>query len=161
MFFIEWLKAGDTWLIERIFEPLAWRIEYYTGKNNFWCSRLTLVLWPAAFIGTIGALGWSGWHIFSVGAVLLVASVSYWRSVVAEANSRFSVASMERLLNWPVRLGWFCLVLLPPIWKLSSLGALGYVTHMYFLACNQPPPSWKEARDKARQARMALKAHTA
>lgn len=155
MSFIGWLRAGDTWLIERVFEPLAWRIEYYTGKNNFWCARGALLVWLAGFVM---AIGWSsGVAILIDALILLLATLAYVRTFVAESLSNPSFVNPERHFNWAIRIGWVVFTLSPPM-TVVNLAFLGYATYMYFLACNPLPPAWKEAREKAQQARSALNA---
>jgi hypothetical protein len=158
------LKNLDTKLIEKVFEPVAWRIEYEWKINNFACARAVLVLWPVCMVTAIiffdlNTLGWA-----LIAAVVAVASLMYWVDVLEEKVAGKQGLSFSRW-DWKHRIS-IMLPLLPicfisvsnhPWWgKWFAFAYLGYLTHLYFKACRPMPLEWKQARDKKKAKNLVF-----
>jgi hypothetical protein len=144
---------ADRWLIEKLFEPIAHRVERETGVTNFALANALLVLWPA----TTGALAMkyqsTGWWFLAAG-VLLISAVRYlW--VVYLANTAGSrTANIDKLASfgWRVMQSANAVVfvsasLLLFSLSLSELGTIALWASLYFAACDRPPPQRQEQRE--------------
>lgn len=161
MSFIDSIRKYDTWLVERVFEPLAWRIEYYTGKNNFWCARAVLILY---LVGRLIETEWTlaGDVIFSI-LVFGIATSLFWSSIFYEKIYNRKFKNFLIVSGFPTRI--ICLLLIgmnlftftsPPF----IVGSVGFALYFYFLACSPMPPHWNQAKEERRQAKLVPQAQS-
>jgi hypothetical protein len=160
--------ALDSFVIERVFEPIAWRIEYYTGKNNFWLARALWGVYVTAYI--------VGLDEVVVRIILFVAGVAgYFHFLDLERKLKPGFMSPERP-KWVLRIILLFLLVAAAISRISAwlwlphvqpldptiqttygpLITIGFVALMlvhYLLACSAMPPKWQQARQEKAQAR--------
>ena len=145
MSFMDVVYKADDWLIDRVFQPVVWRLEYYTGKNNFWLARMVLVLFPATSVAVFPPINMFG--ILITVMVLLFTGQKYVYTLFLESfqNKRFSLA--VRYMTRPQRIIGVPFLFLPQIILLLTLGWLGFMVYLYILACSPMPPAWKEEKE--------------
>ncbi len=152
------LVTIDRWLIEKVFEPFAFRFEALTGINNYTLARYILVIWPAA-LGAY-ALGEPTHKIanFAGAAIMLgTSTVEYFALQQQERMSRSGLANFERYgLIW-VGFRWLWNTLLVVAWlqpsTIYAIGLTAYWLQAYLRACNRMPPSFKEEWDASKRSR--------
>ena len=144
-----WFIKFDMWLITCVFEPIAWRVEYHYGKNNFWLARQLImfvaVFQTALFFKSLGLIIIPMWLMFAFS----------FQSVIRVHES--TVRRSPQHLNywkprWQIRLVMYCL----SIFMLSTRHYSGWfdtacevlfqvsmILIFYFLSCNPLPPKWE------------------
>ena len=176
----------DSLLIERIFEPIAWRVEYRFSKTNFWLARVVMLakffcdFLQYSMFATLGSpMNWPSIAIsFLVVTMLCVNTFLLERSSSGKdmANPlRISPAWIglrivaTAYLIYALIFIWLPLMVriitygpefygfLIPI-GLAVVGSVVWPLHFYFLACSSAPPWWKEARDEKLAEKMVLQA---
>ena len=175
---------ADSLIIERVFEPFAWWVEYHFGKNNFWLARAVLLLkffcdfLQYSMFATLGSpLNWLSIAInFVVVTMLCASSFLLERSSSGKGMANplrispawiglriLSTASFICILifSWlPIMVRIITYEpelygLLIPV-GLAVVGSIVWPLHFYFLACSRVPPEWKKARDEKLAQKLAL-----
>ncbi len=145
----------DTWIIEKVYEPLSHRIEAWTGINNFMLSRFVLTGWLAA-AGVNAIINWSAMYFTLLGVAILVCMLCAYNATTAERDSKrlgVSAASVWRHhpFNRGFRYLWLgftfadifvCVTTLSEWHRL--LGSVGFGSHLYLICCSPMPPSYKQ-----------------
>jgi hypothetical protein len=155
----------DSFLIERVLEPALWRVEYYTGRNNFWYAKIFLALYFAGVMAP--AFDWFEQGPFGAGVFvalgLMIAGATwsqYFLIVTAERKQRPGLRNYYRLF-WYARYTMVlcCCVIGILLWIPKILLVVSFVgacSVHYFIACSPMPPKWKEAREKKAQERKLV-----
>jgi hypothetical protein len=142
------MRRLDQWLIECVFEPISFRLEWWLGVTNFMIARLMVVVWAAA-IGAhaMEANTWYWWVL----AVLTIMVVPFrfldlW--MLERDAQRVGLASRERY-RWPgfryIQL--LLIIAATPIllWEMrlrpSDVAGFAFLFQLYFACCSVPPPS--------------------
>ncbi len=143
------IARTDTWILEHVAEPIAWRVEGLTGRGHFTQAETLLLAWPLASL--VVALGDpAGVNVRLAAAALLCGLISgkhYWLiRMVSRPASRLG-ASFERDL-WYLRALWVMFIA-----TLAAFdGVHGHVPSAIYpmpfaelfacwlCACNDPPP---------------------
>ncbi len=165
--------ALDSFIIERVFEPVAWRVEYRTGRNNFWLARASIVFvftCYALFSGILArdlVMAGVGFVLFAIAFGLARVVERYTGKHTANPTrhnmqllvARFFLmantvlvlyASLEMILVLVGEMAaspeLFYSLLLGTLWYLVLfVGFAAIPAYLYFLACSRMPPWWSEA----------------
>ena len=163
--------AIDQWLIIRIFEPVAWRIERATGLNQFGLARYVLAVLlagdfaafflvprqhsePVSYVGILIAL-------VALTAAVIRSRISEDKAVRRNDNDHeTSGGSMERAIFWGFTLYLMLSSLTSPNWQTSAsyrdqmrlflIGNAAYLAFLYFCACRMKPPEYGLEPSEAR-----------
>lgn len=139
------IAAADRWIIERIAEPAAWRLSRWLSP--FSVARLLLVTFVAGWI----AQSMSGGviNVTVAVAVVMFAPLRMWVLGRLENNVTKSGLNEERWMDWLAALRCLLMVsnamgllLAALTWTVTPMEVanLSYLLHLYFSACNRPPP---------------------
>ena len=142
------LERADAIVIERIVEPVAWRIEHATGTDHFRQGQYILVGLP---FGAYASLTRTGDKYYTLMLALtcgigILAIIRYFLvDMFGRPASRLGV-SWERH-SWWLRVPWVVLVLSMVATSAAGLSSpnacVGPVTmllHHWWCACNAAPP---------------------
>lgn len=144
----------DEWLLDHVFQPIAWRVEWRTGVNQFALARASVFIY---MVGGAAAgrylidVGLPKTAVFSVLLVYTVAFLIYRGSYEAERMAARSGLNPERAISIGTRFIWLftsaffvlCMLLSGDyniLMVLDSIGPLGIVLSYYFRACDSAPP---------------------
>lgn len=147
------LIALDAWFILRVFEPLAWRIEYRYGHNCFSLSRGTFTLAMMSFT--------AGWLLSAPILLYLLTpmlALAWMMSFTITIAVEHIVVTRPNRIN-PFKSLWFVRHTLTLVgislivqdvsnghWYLAggdTIGILGVISSMYLMTCNPMPPKWE------------------
>jgi hypothetical protein len=137
----------DAWIIEWVFEPIAWTIQSFRDwLNNFVLARIMLILWPLPYFGIATAQQDVVYYLAS-GWVVFLSMVSYVLSEQAEDNVRKGGANVFRVFRL-VAAARLLLVLLLPWVAISAFLADAcatafYIAFLYLCACDSMPPNYR------------------
>jgi hypothetical protein len=171
---LNFLRNIDSWIIERILEPITWRIEYRFGKNNFWLARLSAafdffaVLFASIMYSTFGVpISWPTIAMFFVIDTTIYIGAFYLERLSGKRINPMRwgiglVAFRLFVLSYDLYTAWsshgrrfVSIVFLGPEYYgiLIPLGLLIYsalssAIFLYLVACSGMPPVWKQARDE-------------
>jgi hypothetical protein len=146
-------------IVEEVCEPIAWRIEYYFGKNCFWFARVIL------FVGTClivlrnacndGAFQALCYIPFNVSGSFVVA----WFIDENESSVTWHPLTLNPWKTW----WWMCLwvscfdvFLVYVSWRhdqtvtvktLNVLANIAFPISIYFASCNPMPPKWVRPKE--------------
>lgn len=146
------LARADQWLIERVFEPVAHFTERSFGLSGFTLARFFMILLPVADATVFWQLG-GGKHLFDLLLSLLIvflraAHIAHTESVTgANVEKHISFMVWARLL-YIVLMAWSGVIALlsgQAKHLLWLIGGLGFLAHLYFAACDKPPPAEETA----------------
>lgn len=159
------MQKLDEWLLTKVFEPIAWWIEYHTGYSNFRVSQVALL--PVVVDTMVGAV-----EAFTIGdstrlaslVVLLMACCGlFWLIEFIQKN--FTGQGLNPLRNnyrFRILVIAMTILFLPKddfSYRsiLSVLSDISYFAMFYFVACNRMPPWYREKKDeKARERHFKL-----
>lgn len=154
------LHALDEWIITRIFEPIAWRLEYrFSIKGEILAFAFHMLGITCFLVVTCNA----GMMLISLlllaFAILLIVLHQYRSEMPSSAGTMNSSRQFwyTRLMLiasfvWNLYRSWFGIgELHEPIFYFISMGLLLYVAGMYFQACNELPPWWRPVHRFAEQ----------
>jgi len=141
------IERTDRWLIERIAEPIAHFTEAAFGLSGFTLARFFVILLPVADATSFWQKGGPmrfGFLLISLFAALL----RLWS--VAKLEGLTGANPEKHLRVFPaVRVFYIglvaCIALLFYITEeaaslLNLIGYSGFLAHLYFCACDRPPP---------------------
>lgn len=145
-------RTVDSWIIETIFEPIAHRVEAWTGVNNFTLSRFSLTGWLAA--AGVNAIQSPGPFYYTLlGIAILVCAANAWIATMHEKLAkRAGTAPPARHDRASILFRYFWLGFVASDFVVAFtgsgwhrlLGSVGLGAHMYFLCCSPMPPSYKQ-----------------
>jgi hypothetical protein len=154
---VDWVRKQDLWLIRTIFEPIAWHIEIRFNKNNFWISRMVLILFVVGI--TLFLISRGGIYVLFLVPIYIGITGVYFSSLRVERvqRSRPNHPNWAKIMGLPLRI--YALVSALVILPLGIdtgwfVAATGFLLHVYFSACDPMPPKWKEEREKKQQEKL-------
>lgn len=155
----------DNWLFEHVYEPIAHHVEArFPTITNFTLARYALIPWGANGVMPI----WAGVTPLSVLIVFLtIIGVGFgiynaWRaeqqataSEVASIQRHASVFSgMRAFFMGFIFSDLVVMFLMGDLQRVPQLIAdIGYLSHMYFMACERMPPGFREKIEERRAMR--------
>lgn len=141
----------DSWLVDRL-EAVMWRVEYYTGLNNFFWARCALGIW----VIVAAMSSWAPMFFFIL--LSIVGAVCFKHSLILEAVARPGSFNPERA-EWKIRtlivLLEVTLAVLASVSALDLVRSVSIVGFFHLIACSPMPPHWHKAKEERRLAREA------
>ncbi len=145
----------DTWIIERVVEPLLWRIEAHTGINSFATTRLILIAYPIC--NATYFLKYAPPNVpkntIGVGLTILTSIVAYFLTIYYERQiqrdgknflKRDTVAQVMRIqMLCFTGIAW--LILVPGY---MTVGLTVMLVVVYALCCHGKPPDYAPKTSK-------------
>lgn len=144
---MSWLQTLDDALIDKVANPIAHKIEHATGISNFTLALFVLLIWPAtAGAAALNKQTATEWIMCAL-TVLVSASRYAFLTMLDRRTRRNALGNEDRLWSWWWRKAETILILccLPfnlLLWRISlaDIGMWAVWVHLYFAACDRPPP---------------------
>ena len=145
----------DRWLIERVFEPAAWEASRW-GVEPFNIARFLVV---ASLAGTITEAMWDRTVLYvtiAAGASVVTILRVWWLSRIERQVMRRGLANPEKYQAFDIALrsvlvlvNGLSVLLIVLLWQIKPIevGNICFVLHLYFSACDRPPPVEQRAPD--------------
>lgn len=151
---------ADECLLSRVFEPFAWRSEYYWGKDAFWWARVCIDV--SMLGGVLTGIADDLPHVVGAASVLWIAFTAYYRQrmrfyvhlveLVTKRNTTAMNPSRHRVLERAV-ITLFSYVLIVQECARPTPATIGFVPFLvffclatYFKSCNLMPGTWEPSR---------------
>lgn len=142
-------QVTDRWLVERVFEPAAWRVAQWAGVTSTVIARALLGVWTAGAL----AYAWHTlhvWHCIMAGLCVAITPVRLWTlTQIERATERSRGANPEKHRPFMVYFRFLLCAMfvgaaagVATVADVSALdvGNASYLLHLYVSACDRPPP---------------------
>jgi|GEM_PF-6304334 len=153
----------DRWLIDHVYEPLSWRSEYYLRLNCFQLAIISESIFTVAALTSLAQRGidivalapifGGGWMSFALLAIYLDKLMKRTPQFLNPVKPAWGIR-MLGLSTYVVVLAIHWRFLRMDVLSLDLMGVGGYMSYLYFMACNPMPPKWEPTRSHHRALKL-------